>query len=164
MGGADAAARTARLLGPVDGHVVGHDHVRRCADADAFGGHAPRRQHGHLVEQGLGLTTTPLPMTGTMCGIEDAAGHQVELEGLGADDDGVAGVVAALVAHDVADALGQEVGRLAFALVAPLQADDHGGGHQIAVHGWSATARPRGSASRCPGTKKPRSDPDRDLG
>ena len=43
----------------------------------------------------------------------------------------MAGVVAALVADDGRDVLGQGVGGLAFALVAPLQADDHGGGHLV---------------------------------
>ena len=158
VGGADAPARTACLLGSVDGHVVGHDHVRRRADADALGGHAARRQHGHLVEQGLRVDDDAVADDRHDVGIQDAAGHQVQLEGLGADDDGVAGVVAALVAHDVADGLGQKVGRLAFALVAPLQADDHGGGHQSPSMDGAA-ALLRGSTSRHRGTKKPRSDP-----
>ena len=64
--------------------------------------------------------------------VEHARRRQVELEDLVAADDGVAGVVAALVAHDHRDLLGQEVGRLALALVAPLQPDDHGGRHQRA--------------------------------
>src|SRR6185295_13081444 len=42
----------------------------------------------------------------------------------------MAGVVAALVADHHRGLLGQEVGRLALALVAPLQPDDHGGRHQ----------------------------------
>src|SRR5271157_944579 len=53
----------------------------------------------------------------------------MELEDLLAQNDGVAGVVAALIANDRRDVLGQSVGRLAFALVAPLQADNYGGGH-----------------------------------
>ena len=40
-------------------------------------------------------------------------------------DHGVAGVVAALVAHDVVDLLAEQVGNLALALVAPLGADEH---------------------------------------
>ena len=47
-----------------------------------------------------GLTTTPGPMIGWMCSCSSAARDQMELEGLVADDHGVAGVVAALVAHD----------------------------------------------------------------
>jgi hypothetical protein len=42
-----------------------------------------------------------------------------------ADDDGVTGVVAALVPHDVVDATAQKVGRLTFTFVAPLGSDEH---------------------------------------
>ena len=54
----------------------------------------------------------------------------MELEDLVAAHDGVARVVAALVADDHRDLFREEVGRLALALVAPLQPDDHGRGHQ----------------------------------
>ena len=47
----------------------------------------------------------------------------MELELLAAAHDRVAGVVAALEAHDRAGALGEQVGDLALALVAPLGAD-----------------------------------------
>ena len=66
--------------------------------------------------------------------VEHARRGQPELEDLVAADHRVAGVVATLVAHDHRDLLGQEVGRLALALVAPLQPDDHGGRHQQASH------------------------------
>ena len=76
-----------------------------------------------------GLTTTPLPMTGVMCGMQDAAGHEVELEHLVTDDHRVAGVVTALVADDERDRLGEQVGGLSLAFVAPLETDDDGSGH-----------------------------------
>ena len=47
----------------------------------------------------------------------------MELELLAVADDRVAGVVAALEAHDRVGALGEQVGDLALALVAPLGAD-----------------------------------------
>ena len=65
---------------------------------------------------------------------EDAAGEQVEGELLVADDDRVAGVVATVELHDVADSSTEQVGRLAFALVAPLGADDHDRGHVRTFH------------------------------
>ena len=64
--------------------------------------------------------------------VEHARRAQLELHGLVADHDRVARVVAALVADDHRDLLGEEVGRLALALVAPLEADDHRRGHQRA--------------------------------
>ena len=56
---------------------------------------------------------------------QDAAGQKVEGELLVADDNGVAGVVATLVAHDVVDAATQEVSRLALTFVAPLRTDEN---------------------------------------
>ena len=61
--------------------------------------------------------------------VEDPARHQLEREGLPVDHDGVAGVVAALVADDQLHLPGQEVGELALALVAPLGPDDDGCRH-----------------------------------
>ena len=46
-----------------------------------------------------------------------------------ADDDRVAGVVAAVELHDVVDVLAEQVGRLALAFVAPLGADENDRGH-----------------------------------
>ena len=69
-------------------------------------------------------------MTGTTSGREDAGREQVQGVLLVADDDGVAGVVAALVADDVVDAAAEQVGGLALALVAPLGADEHDRGHR----------------------------------
>ena len=70
-----------------------------------------------------GSRTTPLPITQALSGVEDPGGDQVELELLAVADDRVAGVVAALEAHDRVGALGEQVGDLALALVAPLGAD-----------------------------------------
>ena len=74
-------------------------------------------------------TTTPLPITGHDVVVEDAARDQLEGVAVAADDDGVPGVVATLVAHDVAVLLGQQVDDLGLALVTPLGADDDGDGH-----------------------------------
>lgn len=51
---------------------------------------------------------------------------------LRADEDGVAGVVAARVAHDDVGRLGEHVDDFAFALVAPLSADQNGVCHKFA--------------------------------
>jgi hypothetical protein len=57
-------------------------------------------------------------------GPQNAAGNQLENEFLFADKDGVAGVVPALVARHHVELLGQQVDNFAFALVAPLGAQD----------------------------------------
>ena len=56
---------------------------------------------------------------------------KVELEDFVADGDGVAGVVAAAVTGHDGRALGQPVGDVALALVAPLCADDDRQGHGV---------------------------------
>ena len=61
--------------------------------------------------------------------VQDAARDELEGEGLAVHDDRVAGVVAALVAHDEVHVLGEEVGELALSLVTPLGSDHHGRGH-----------------------------------
>ncbi|CAB4971131.1 unannotated protein [freshwater metagenome] len=53
----------------------------------------------------------------------------MEGELLVADDDGVAGVVAALVANDVVNATAEKIGRLALAFIAPLRPDENDCGH-----------------------------------
>src|SRR5262249_4355069 len=63
-------------------------------------------------------------------GADDAGGQQAELEGAVADDQRVAGVVAALEADDDVGPLRQPVDDLALALVAPLGADHRDIGHR----------------------------------
>ncbi len=55
---------------------------------------------------------------------KNAAGDQLQDVLLLADEDGVAGVVAALIARDDVEALGEEVDDLALAFVAPLGAEN----------------------------------------
>jgi hypothetical protein len=59
-----------------------------------------------------------------------SSSNELQLEHLAVDDDGVPGVVAALIADAHRGFLGEEVGEAALALVAPLHADDHCARHQ----------------------------------
>ena len=61
-------------------------------------------------------------MTAFYAGAQNAAGNQLEDELFFADEDGVAGVVAALIARDDVEALGEKIDDLTFAFVAPLRA------------------------------------------
>ena len=95
-----------------------------------------------------GLTATPWPLSfvdfvekslriehhavadhGELLRAQHAGGQQRELVGLTVDDEGVAGIVAALEAHDDVGLLRQPVDDLALPLVAPLGADDDNIGH-----------------------------------
>ena len=147
--GPDAAPRRAHLratepdlVRPVEGHVVRHDHVRAAADPDPRDVDALRRQHVELGDERGRVDDDAVADHRRDVRVEHARRAQLELERLVAHDDGVARVVAALVADDDGDVLGEEVGGLALALVAPLEAHDHGRGHQ-----------------RGPDTKEPRSGP-----
>ena len=64
----------------------------------------------------------------------------MELELLAVADDRVAGVVAALKAHDHVGLLGEQVGDLSLSLVAPLGADDHDSWHGAGIMERSAGA------------------------
>ncbi len=69
-------------------------------------------------------------MTGVQPGVRMPLGSRWRAYFCVADDDRVAGVVAAVELHDVVDAAAEQVGRLALALVAPLGADDGDRGHR----------------------------------
>ena len=56
--------------------------------------------------------------------MQDAGGDEVQDGFFAVDDEGMAGVVAALVTHDGARFFGEQVDDFAFAFVAPLGADN----------------------------------------
>ena len=137
-----------RLVGDVEGHVVRHDHVRAAADPDAGDVDPARAQHVELVDEGHGVDHHAVADDRGDVRIQDARWRQPQLEDLVAVDDRVAGVVAALVAHHHRDLLGQEIGRLALALVAPLQPDDHRSRHQRAPEPRIGAVGGRGEGGR----------------
>ena len=149
VGGADAATRGAQLRareaglgGPVEGDVVRHDHVRRAADADARGVDAALGEHRHLVDERARVDDDAGADDRRDVRVEHAAGHEVELEDLVADDDGVAGVVAALVAHDHVDRPDSRSVALPLPSSPHWRPDDHGGRHQ-SLPSAVACRRPR---------------------
>ena len=76
-----------------------------------------------------GSTTTPLPITQRIPGCRIPEGMRCRTNFLPADDHGVAGVVAAVVAGHDLDPRGEQVDDLPLAFVAPLGAGDHDVGH-----------------------------------
>ena len=98
--------------------------IRRPLDVDR---RAP--QPVDLVGQHARVDDDAVADHAELAGVEDARRDQVELERLAVADDRVAGVVAALEAHDDVGPLGEQVDDLALALVAPLGADDHDAWH-----------------------------------
>ena len=82
-----------------------------------------------LVGQHLGVDHDPVADHAQLARVEDPGRHQVKLPRLAVADDRVAGVVAALEAHDGIGPLGEQVGDLPLAFIAPLGADDHDSRH-----------------------------------
>ena len=70
-----------------------------------------------------GSTTTPLPMTQVMPSMQDAGRQQPQHELASVGVDGVAGVVAALIAGDDREVRRQQIDDLALAFVAPLRSE-----------------------------------------
>ena len=137
VAGPDPAARGADLqlaqLGlarVVEQGVVGHDQVRVGADAQAREVDALGAQVVELAGEHLRVDHHAVADRAQAPAIEDPRRDQVELPRRPAvAHDRVAGVVAALEADHHVRVLGEEVGDLPLALVAPLGAHDDDAGH-----------------------------------
>src|SRR5439155_13210958 len=134
-----------RRAGDVERPVVRQDQVAGEARAEARGVDTASGQGVELVDQGRRVDDDAGPDDRDDVRIEDPRRDEVQLEHLVAEHDGVAGVVAALVADDEVGLLGEEVRGLALALVAPLQPDDDRGRHQARASTESKRPRNRGS-------------------
>ena len=135
-GGADLVLAEEPLGHLVEGRVVAGDHVRVGADDQRRGVHAAGLERVDLAEERVGRDHDTVGDHRRAARREDAAGQQVGRELLAVDDDRVAGVVAAGRADAVVDVRpttftlgGEQVGRLALALVTPLGSEDHDCGH-----------------------------------
>jgi hypothetical protein len=125
----DPLPAQARLRRPVQGDVVRQDDVRGVRDPHPGGVDPARRQAVELADERGRVHDDTRSDERHDVRVEDPRRDEMELEDLLPEHDRVAGVVAALVADHPANLLGQEVGRLALALVAPLEPDDHRGRH-----------------------------------
>src|SRR6185312_13822474 len=130
--GADAAARRADLrlaLGAlarlVDGDVVREDERARLRDAQLpLHVHAGALELADLRHQRLGRDHDAVADEALHVAVEDPRGDEAKDRLLALDDERVAGVVAALEAHDRGHVVREPVDDLALALVAPLGTDD----------------------------------------
>ena len=158
IGGADAAAGRADLAGAArrpraarrgrGGSAGSAGRSRRSCSTSGVTSTPCSRIRSTSALSAHGSSTTPLPMTDGVPRTMPAR-KQRELVGLVADDERVAGVVAALEAHDHVGAARQPVDDLALAFVAPLGADDGDVSHVVpcccaarAALGAEGVARP----------------------
>ena len=128
VAGADAAVRradlvlAARLVADAVHEAVIREHdMRAVADADAGEVDAARRERVHLLEHDLRVEGDAVADDAVRALEQDARRHEAQLVCFIIDDDGMAGVAAALVAHDRLSLLGEIVDDLALSLVAPLR-------------------------------------------
>ena len=98
-----------------------------------LGVEVPVSDHVHLGEKNLGIDHAAGADHRDAMRIEHARGDQRESDLLLTDDDGVAGVVAALIANDEVGRLGEVVGDPALALVTPLRSENDVGRHAPAT-------------------------------
>ena len=125
-GGADLALAAHALLRHIEQLVIGDDGVGGLGDPEAgtdldAGGF----QHLDLLAQDERIDDDAVADDALRAGVENAGGDEVQ-DGLDvADDDRVAGVVAALVTADHVGLGGNEVGDLPLAFVSPLAAKYH---------------------------------------
>jgi hypothetical protein len=82
-----------------------------------------------LIEQDLRIDDDAVPDRAGQPRIEDSGRDQVKAKLLAVPHDRVTRVVAALKTDYEVDPLGEEVGDLSFAFIAPLGADYHGSRH-----------------------------------
>ena len=135
--GADAALGRAELVlaeealrDAVELLVVRHDQVRVAGDPQRRRVHALALEHVELVDEDGRVDDHAVADHRCDVLVQHTARHELEREDLALHDDGVPGVVPALVA-DAQDALfGEVVGEPPLALVTPLGADDHRAWHR----------------------------------
>ena len=127
LGGADAGRRIVGLAHRLQLAMQRQDQRRVFGDAQIVGGHrdALFLELGDLIDQRLRIDHHAVADNGQLAPAHHAGGQQRQLVGDAVDHQSVAGIVAALEAHDDIGLLGQPVDDLALAFVAPLGPDNH---------------------------------------
>ena len=126
---ADAGIAATGLVQRVQRLVPREDQVGLTADLQLGATDATGLQGVDLVEQRGHVDDDAVADHGDHMRVQHAGGHQLQRISLGADHDGVAGIVPTLVPHHVGVLAGQQVDDLGFALIAPLGSNDDGDGH-----------------------------------
>ena len=94
-------------------------------------GHTGGFQRGDFGKEGAQAEDDAVADVAFDACVQDACRDEVQHGFFAVDDEGVASVVPALVAHDGARFFGEQIDDFAFAFVAPLGADDD----QVCTHG-----------------------------
>src|ERR1700733_11011449 len=105
--------------------MVGENHVRAIANENiAIDFHSGIAQVANFFEKRNGVKHYSVAYYAGAYFSQHAAGYELQNESLAIDDHRVSGIVASGIAGDDREILRQHVNNFAFALVAPLGADD----------------------------------------
>src|SRR6185437_1684827 len=120
------------LGGELDHAVVREDDLRAVGDEELLlfrtvGGKAGILELLDLVEEGGRIQHDAVADDALAARAQNSAGNELQDKLPAADDDGVAGVVTAGITGDDVELFAEDVDDLAFAFVAPLGAENHGG-------------------------------------
>jgi len=124
LGGAESSPRQALLLIAVQQHMIAHQKLGTLIHDDMGGGHTAVGQMLQLGQKLLHVQGHTVADDVGGMRVKDTRGQLVERKFAVVTDDGVPGVGPALKADDHIGRLGQEIGDLSLALVAPVCAND----------------------------------------
>ena len=144
-GGTDLLLATGFLAGLVQGHVIGQDQRAGRADTQALAHrHTLLFQLDDFTHQGIRSYHHTVTDQALHAFAQHTGRNQVQDGLLTVDHQGVASVVATLVAHYGGGMFGQQINDLAFALITPLGAQDY----DILTHNTCPHSRKLGAGSR----------------
>ncbi len=124
-GGPDGGLAARGLACLVECDVIRKDQRTGRADPQLVAHrHAAGVELGHLLQQGVGRQHHAVADIARHAVVQNPRRNQPQNRLLAVDDERMPGVVAALKAHDVPGAIGEQIDDLALALIAPLAADD----------------------------------------
>lgn len=130
LGGANHATAELDLLEAIDQLMDIEDDLSAVGDEyPSIGAEALFVQGLELVEEGGDVNDAAAANDIDAARVHEAGGEDVEVVGDAVDDDGVAGIVTTLSAAAELGFVGEDVGELSFALIAPLGTENDGDGH-----------------------------------
>ena len=105
--------------------MVRHDDMRVARDLQCLAGNTLGFEHCHLFDQDAGINDHAVADDRRAVLIHDAGRHKMKGQLRVAMDDGMTRIVASLVTYDEIVVAGDQIGYFAFALVAPLSANEY---------------------------------------
>ena len=122
---ADFALAASLVTETIHEAMIGQHDMSAVRDADTAEVDATRGEIVHLLQHDFRIEGHAVAHDAMRTLIEDARRHEAKLVCLAIDDDRMAGIAAALIAHDRVGLLCQVVDNLALAFIAPLRTGNY---------------------------------------